>query len=266
MRRFARRHLEENAQRIAVERAGPTFFAMACELYENWPRLGAGVTAALLSRDEANFLAAIEMCRELPPQGAGLPCPSLGIATYLIPLYQALGQLETGERLSVQILEDPSWKKDPLGLANTLKARGDLEKERRNKDRALELYEAALGIYVKIEDALGLSNVLSEIAELHVDSGRNAGATDAIHKDSSEASPKNKRRAFRGRVKMKGECVRGSTQEETRGATGWAQLSMAASDLSRTLGDGPVHGTRVIRPRVPCGESRRKCWIRRALS
>ncbi len=220
VRRFARRQLEDSAHQAAVQRAGPTFFSMARELYENWPRLGAGATAAFLSRDEANFLAAIEMCRELPPQGAGLPCPSLGIAAYLIPLYQALGQLESGDRLSARILQDPSWKKDPLGLANTLRARGDLarrrdqldaadahyqaaealfrqiedalglantlqargdlEKERGNADRALEFYNASVRIYAEIQDALGHSNALSEITELHVKAGRRREALEVI--------------------------------------------------------------------------------------
>ena len=220
VRRFAGRHLGEDARRAAVQRAGLTFFLMAQALYENWPRLGAGTTATLLSRDEANFLAAIEMCREVASPEAQLPSPSLGIAASLLCLYNALHQMEAGRRLSDTILRDVTWKKDPvglasvqmasgdlaqrrgqldaadahyqaaealfrqiedaLGLANTLKARGDLARERGNTDRALDLYNTSLEIYVGIEEVLGQSNVLSEIAELHVNSGRREEAIGEI--------------------------------------------------------------------------------------
>lgn len=228
VRRFAKKHLTEDARKAAVQRAGSTFFSMTQVLYENWPRLGRGMAATLLTRDEPNFLAAIEMCRDVPPAAAKAPFPSLGVATFLISLYRTLDQLETGSRLSERILTDAGWEKDAvglasvrltsgdlavrrgqleaadthyqaaeklfrqieaaLGLANTLRARGDLEKKRGNTEQALAFYNTSLGIYVQIEDALGLSNVLSEIAELHVSRGQREEAIKEIRAASKFAA------------------------------------------------------------------------------
>jgi tetratricopeptide (TPR) repeat protein len=61
---------------------------------------------------------------------------------------------------------------DSLGLANTLQARGDLEKSKGHDDLALAFYRKASPIYQRIDALLGLTNVMAEVAELDMNAGR----------------------------------------------------------------------------------------------
>jgi tetratricopeptide (TPR) repeat protein len=68
--------------------------------------------------------------------------------------------------------------------ANVLQARGDLEAGRGHLQAAQAWYEQALPLYEQTHDALGLSNVLAELAQVHWRAGRPdqaaRGASDAL--------------------------------------------------------------------------------------
>ena len=59
---------------------------------------------------------------------------------------------------------------DRLGEANVLKARGDVQQFRKEMDAALQSYEAALALYRQVGAKLGEANVLAALSRLLIDS------------------------------------------------------------------------------------------------
>lgn len=84
IRRFAQRHLDASVREGVIERTAAAFPGAVRALYEDWPKVGAGVTALLLVKDEANFIEAIDFCRDVASDDTASPRPSLSIAGHLI--------------------------------------------------------------------------------------------------------------------------------------------------------------------------------------
>jgi len=167
MRRFAQNYLDKVTRRTVAARAIIIFAAIARELYNHWPNLGAGATAKLLARDEPNFLAVIDLGRNVEAEPQAL-AGTLTIAAALIRLYTLLDRLRAGSRLSDRIVSDSYWQTDPAGLAYVRYAAGDLAVRRDQLESAETHYQAAETLYQGIDDSLGLANTLRARGDLAV--------------------------------------------------------------------------------------------------
>jgi tetratricopeptide (TPR) repeat protein len=68
-----------------------------------------------------------------------------------------------------------------LGEANVLQAIGDVQKFRDDRDAALESYAAALGLYRQVGARLGEANVLQAQGFLQLDAGRDEAGLQALN-------------------------------------------------------------------------------------
>jgi tetratricopeptide (TPR) repeat protein len=166
VRGFARGYTDEALREKVIAQSAPLFAALAAGFYSNWSKLGAGETARLLARDEANLLAMINLARGIgapSPQEAG---PSLAIAGNLMLLYQAIDRLGSSVELSETILAEADWENDPAGSALIRRASGDLALRRDQLETAEEHYAEAEKLYRQIGASLGVANTLQARGDL----------------------------------------------------------------------------------------------------
>jgi hypothetical protein len=173
VRRFAQAYLDEGTRRAVAPRAIVIFAAMAGELDGNWPSRGAGETARFFIKDEPNFLAAIGLGRNAE---SPIPADPLSIAASLLRIYTLLGRLRAGSQLSDRIVSDSYWQADTAGLASVRLASGDLAVRRDQLEAAEAQYTAAEALYRRIDAALGLANTLRARGDLEKRRGHDDSA------------------------------------------------------------------------------------------